>query len=82
MLTEVREKIDEISYYFYWKDANVFYHKTVYFYLMPVIQENFCPRDNEADKVIWLTLGEAYKKLTYINEKEILKKAHRILKAK
>jgi 8-oxo-dGTP diphosphatase len=79
-LTEVREKIDEISYYFYWKDANVFYHKTVYFYLMPVIQENYCLRDKEADEVVWLTLGEAYKKLTYINEKEILRKAQKILK--
>ena len=82
VLTEVKEKIDEINYYFYWKDANVLYHKTVYFYLMPVIQENFCPRDSEADRVIWLTLGEAFKRLTYINEKEILKKAHKILKAK
>ncbi|MDQ7822183.1 MAG: NUDIX domain-containing protein [Candidatus Eremiobacteraeota bacterium] len=78
-LTEVREKIDEISYHFYWKEANVFYHKTVYFFLMPVIQENFYPRDGEVDDVIWLTLGEAYKKLTYLNEKEILRKAQKIL---
>jgi len=78
-LTEVREKIDEISYYFYWKDANIFYHKTVYFFLMPLMVEDYCPRDTEADDVIWLTLGEAYRKLTYINEKEILKKAQKIL---
>jgi ribonuclease HI/ADP-ribose pyrophosphatase YjhB (NUDIX family) len=81
-LTEVREKIDEISYYFYWKDANIFYHKTVYFFLMPLMVENYCSRDMEADDVIWLTLGEAYKKLTYINEKEILKKAQKILLGK
>jgi len=82
LLTEVHEKLDEISYYFYWKDENVFYHKTVYFYLMPVIKENYCQRDTEVDAVIWLTLGEAYKKLTYLNEKEVLKKAQRILKSR
>ncbi len=82
LLTEVRDKLDEISYYFYWKDANVFYHKTVYFYLMPVIKENYCQRDTEADEVIWLTLGEAYKKLTYLNEKEVMKKAQKILKSR
>jgi 8-oxo-dGTP diphosphatase len=82
LLTEVHEKLDEISYYFYWKDENVFYHKTVYFYLMPVIKENYCQRDTEVDAVIWLTLGEAYKKLTYLNEKEVLKKAQKILKSR
>ncbi|MHC9544645.1 MAG: NUDIX domain-containing protein [Vulcanimicrobiota bacterium] len=82
LLTEVHEKLDEISYYFYWKDENVFYHKTVYFYMMPVIKENYCQRDTEVDAVIWLTLGEAYKKLTYLNEKEVMKKAQRILKSR
>jgi len=82
LLTEVHEKLDEISYYFYWKDENVFYHKTVYFYMMPVIKENYCQRDTEVDAVIWLTLGEAYKKLTYLNEKEVMKKAQKILKSR
>lgn len=81
-LTEVREKIDEINYYFYWKEASTLYHKTVYFFLMPLVEENYCIRDNEADEVIWVTLGEAYKKLTYINEKEVLKKAQKILMGK
>ena len=82
LLTEVHEKLDEISYYFYWKDENVFYHKTVYFYMMPVIKENYCQRDTEVDAVIWLSLGEAYKKLTYLNEKEVMKKAQKILKGR
>jgi 8-oxo-dGTP diphosphatase len=79
-LARVTEKIDQIDYFFYWKDANTLYHKIVYFYLMPLVTEGSKAKDSEADAVAWFTLGEAYKKLTYINEKEIIRQAQRILK--
>lgn len=79
-LTQVKDIIDEVSYYFYVKEENIMYHKTVYFFLMPVTKENFCTPDGEADDIAWFPPGDAYKKLTYINEKEVLKKALKILK--
>jgi len=79
-LARVTEKIDQIDYFFYWKDANTLYHKIVHFYLMPLVAEESVVKDSEADAVAWFTLGEAYKKLTYLNEKEIIRQAQRILK--
>jgi 8-oxo-dGTP diphosphatase len=76
----VADKIDAIDYYFFWKDTNTLYHKVVYFYLMPLETEGLVPKDSEADAVAWFTLGDAYRKLTYLNEKEIIRQAQRILK--
>ncbi|MFH0803226.1 MAG: reverse transcriptase-like protein [bacterium] len=78
-VAEVREKIDEINYYFYWKDNQTLYHKIVFFYLMPLKEEVFHGRDSEADIVRWHTLGEAYRMLTYLNEKEVMRKAQKAL---
>ncbi|MCL5772919.1 MAG: reverse transcriptase-like protein [Firmicutes bacterium] len=79
LLAKVKEKIDEIDYYFYWKDNDTLYHKVVYFYLMPVVEVNYQKKDSEADAVAWFTPGEAYKMLTYLNEKEVVRKAQKLL---
>ncbi|MCE1247994.1 MAG: NUDIX domain-containing protein [Firmicutes bacterium] len=76
---EVKIKLDEIDYHFYWKENNTLYHKFVFFYLMPLLEENAQPRDDEADMVRWMTPGEAHKTVTYINEKDVIKKAWKIL---
>ena len=77
---EVIDKLDCIEYYFYLKDNNTFYHKTVTFFLMKLIEENARPRDEEADSVGWYDAGVAKKKLSYLNEKKILAKAESLLK--
>ena len=78
-LGEIQGKIDEINYHFFWKENDTFYHKFVYFYLMKLLEENVRKRDKEADAVRWVTPEEAYSILTYINEKEVMKKAGKIL---
>lgn len=78
-LGRIQVKIDQIDYRFYWKENDTMYHKFVYFYLMPLERENARERDQEADAVRWVTLGEAYKMITYINEKEVIRKARKIL---
>ncbi len=75
---KVQMLLDEIDYFFYWRENNTFYHKFVYFYLMPIEEENAYQRDKEADAVLWFTPEEAYKKATYINEKEVIRKAKTI----
>lgn len=79
-LAEIGERIDEIDYYFYWKENRTLYHKLVSFFLMPLVREGAGPRDGEADAVGWFTMGEAWRKLSYLNEKEILRQAQRILR--
>lgn len=77
---EVIDKLESIEYYFYLKDNNTFYHKTVTFFLMKVTKEDARPRDQEADSVGWYDTGVAKKKLSYLNEKKILAKAESLLK--
>ena len=78
-LVEIGELVDEIDYDFYWKENRTLYHKRVAFYLMPLVREGAAPPDGEADAVAWFTLGEAYRRLSYLNEKDVLRQARRIL---
>lgn len=77
---EVINKLDFIEYYFFLKENNTFYHKTVTFFLMRVLEEDAQQRDEEADSVGWYDIGVAKKKLSYLNEKKILSKAESLLK--
>lgn len=74
------DQLDRIEYYFFLKENNTFYHKTVTFFLMKLIRENVQERDEEADSVGWYDAGVAKKKLSYLNEKKILGKAESLLK--
>jgi len=76
---EVKGKIDEVSYSFLLKEENVFYNKSVVFYLMPVMSDKQDKHDTEADEVKWFTLGDAASKVTYLSEKKILTKARKLL---
>ncbi len=79
-LAALGEPIDEIDYDFYWKENRTLYHKIVSFFLMPLVQEEAGIRDDEADAVGWFSMGEAWRKLSYLNEKEILRQARGILR--
>ena len=76
----VIDKLDVIEYYFFLKENNTFYHKTVTFFLMKLENEDVQPRDEAADSVGWYDAGVAKKKLSYLNEKKILSKAESLLK--
>lgn len=78
-LADVLDMIDEIRYVFYWKDNDTLYRKAVSFFLMPLVEENARERDQEADAVAWLDLAEAYRRITYLNEKEIIRKAEQLI---
>jgi len=77
---EVKTKIAEINYYFYWKENNTVYHKRVHFFLMNLLCDAPGPRDSEVDDVQWFVLGDAKRKLTYLNEKNVLDKAIGLLR--
>lgn len=77
-LAQVGCIIDEIHYYFFLNENQTYYHKTVKFYIMRVLEENSQQRDEEADDVAWFDFPEAMRKLSYLNEKKILKKAQRM----
>lgn len=54
---------------------NTEYNKTVHFFLMSKISGSINDHDDEFDKILWMSLEEAKKKLTYKNEISIVEKA-------
>ncbi|MBQ7529368.1 NUDIX domain-containing protein [bacterium] len=78
-LASIGEQIDQIEYFFYWKEDSTFYYKLVLFFLMPLVEENASTPDNEANEVAWVDIGEAWNRLYYQSEKNILRKAQKIL---
>lgn len=81
-LAGVEDKLADIDYWFYWKENNTLYHKTVSFFLMPLIAENREAPDGEADDIRWFTLAEAWQQLTYPNERDVLRQAQSILRSR
>lgn len=79
-LATISDHIDKIDYFFYWKGNRTLYYKIVSFFLMPLVTEDFAERDTEADDVAWFSLGEAWRRLYYQSEKDILRQAKHILK--
>ena len=79
---EIIDKIGKISYWYFIKDENVKFNKTVYFYLMEYKSGNTDEHDREVDESRWFLIDEAINKLTYKGEKEILQKARQMIEKK
>lgn len=82
LVAEVKGLVDQIDYHFFWRETETLYHKVVYFYLMNPVGGELKPRDPEAELARWFPLGEASRKLTYLNEKEVVRKAQKLLEAR
>lgn len=74
-LATIAGRLDQIEYYFYWRDNHTLYYKLVTFFLMPVVKENVTPPDGEADAIAWFPWEEGWRKLYYQSEKNILRLA-------
>ncbi|HKN18214.1 MAG TPA: NUDIX hydrolase [Dissulfurispiraceae bacterium] len=71
--------LDTKSYWFYLKNENIKYRKTVVYFLVEHISGaigNACP---EVDEAQWFPMDDAMKKLSYKSDKEILHKAAELL---
>ena len=83
-LREVREEtglkvvseryIDSIRYWFVRASDGARCHKTVHYYLMRPVGGDLSQHDHEFDFVVWTSLEEASRTLTYENEVEIVQK--------
>ena len=74
---EIVKKVGGISYSFF---RGKRYFKTVHFYLLKRIGGSVENHDFEADRVTWVPISEAFQVLTYVNEREILRKVEGMLK--
>ena len=76
---EIYEKIGQISYWYYVRKESKRIHKTVHFYLMKFKKGNTQDHDHEVIDAKWFLIDEAINRLSYKSEKEILKKAKRMI---
>ncbi len=82
LLGEIIDEIGKIFYWYFSKDENVKFNKTVYFYLMEYKSGSTDAHDQEVDEARWFLMDEAINKLTYKGEKEILQKARQMIETK
>ncbi len=73
------EKIGETSYWFYLAEENAKCKKTVHYFLMEYESGDISKHNWEVDKVYWMPIDEAIKKITFRSDREILLKAKEIL---
>lgn len=74
---KVIQKIGSEQFFFFFEGNRIF--KTVIFYLMEYVSGNPKNHDKEVSESVFFDFNEALEKLTFKNEKEILKKAKELL---
>ncbi|TAL22460.1 MAG: NUDIX hydrolase [Nitrospirae bacterium] len=76
----IKDKIGEISYWYYIKGENARCRKTVHFYLMEYLSGSTKDHDAEVDDAAWFPLDEALGKVSYKGDREIIEKAKGMIK--
>jgi len=74
---EIIDKIDKISWWFVQEGEKIF--KTTVFYLVKARKEAGRFDKKEVAQISWLSYNQAYQRLTFKSEKEILQKGREIL---
>ena len=84
-LREVREEtgltgriidaLGDINYWYFIKEENIKFRKTVYFYLMEFVSGDTADHDGEVDEAGWFSLEAAVKKASYKGDRSMLEKA-------
>lgn len=73
----ISEPLGEVSYWFVLEDERI--RKTVHFFLMEETGEEPGDRDQEMEEVRWFPLARASKVAGFKSEKEILRKAAKVV---
>ncbi|MGD0281612.1 MAG: NUDIX hydrolase [Dissulfurispiraceae bacterium] len=71
--------LDTKSYWFYLKDENIKYRKTVIYFLVEYVSGVICNACPEVDEAQWFPIDDALKKLSYKSDREVLQKAVKLL---
>jgi len=79
LVGEPVEKLGSISYWFRVQQDRTRYFKTVHFYLLTYLKGSTKAHDDEVEHAAWLPLSKAIARISYENERKILRKAQRLL---
>jgi 8-oxo-dGTP pyrophosphatase MutT (NUDIX family) len=69
---EIDSKLGVIDYWFVWRPDGVRYHKYVHYFLLRHTGGDTAVRDDEAEDVAWLPIGEAIGRLSHPNERRLV----------
>jgi ADP-ribose pyrophosphatase YjhB (NUDIX family) len=69
---EIDSKLGVIDYWFVWRPDGVRYHKYVHYFLLRHRGGDTTARDDEAEEVAWLPIGEAVERLSHPNERRLV----------
>lgn len=77
---KIDREIGKINYWFYSKEEKAQIFKTVYFYLIKYESGETSRHDFEVEEVMWLSIDEVLKIMTYPTERKMMQKAKQLLK--
>lgn len=74
--------LGETSYWFYLKDANIKFRKTVTYFLVEYMEGTTDDHNWEVDEAGWFSLNDIQKQLVYKGDREIIQKAQETIWAR
>ena len=77
---KIDREIGKINYWFYSEEEKARIFKTVYFYLIKYESGETSRHDFEVEEVMWLSIDEVLKIMTYPTERKMMQKANHLLK--
>lgn len=80
LIGNIKDKLGDISYWYYIQDENTKCRKTVHIYLMEYISGNTEDHDFEVDDARWFPIETALNTISYRGDRAILEKAKQKLK--
>jgi 8-oxo-dGTP pyrophosphatase MutT (NUDIX family) len=83
VVTQLLAPIDTIDYWFTSarEERRTSCHKFVHYYLLRYLSGDPEDHDDEVNEACWVEIGQAFKQLTFDNEKEVVQKAMAMLAA-
>ena len=76
---KILSQLDTKSYWFYLKNENIKYRKTVIYFLVEYVSGDICDNCGEVDEAQWFHIGDALEKLAYKSDREVVQKAIKLL---
>ena len=73
--------LDSIEYWFFSRDDRVRIHKVVHFFLVRYVTGDTAQHDHEVAEAVWLPVERALDRMTYPNERQVVRKALAMLAA-
>jgi 8-oxo-dGTP pyrophosphatase MutT (NUDIX family) len=77
LITRLDRPLGTIEYWFFSRGTR--FHKTVHYFLMEAVGGDTSFHDREYDRVEWFDAAEAAERISYENERELVRKATAIL---